>query len=47
MHQRLEEAQRIADEWLATYNEQRPHQVLGYLPPTVYRTKWQDNQSLL
>lgn len=29
-----EKAQRIADEWLATYNEQRPYQALGYLPPT-------------
>jgi putative transposase len=43
----LEESQRIADEWLVTYNQQRPHQALGYLPPTLYRTKWQANQSLL
>jgi putative transposase len=43
----LEESQRIADEWLVTYNQQRPHQALGYLPQTLYRTKWQANQSLL
>ena len=43
----LEEAPRIADEWLVTYNEQRPHRALGYLPPTLYRTNWQANQSLL
>ena len=31
----LEESQRIDDEWLVTYNEQRPHRALGYLPPNA------------
>ena len=43
----LEESQRIPDEWLVTSNQQRPDQALGYLPPMLYRTTWQANQSLL
>jgi len=33
----LEEVQEITYEWMESYNEQRPHDALGGLPPVVYR----------
>ena len=32
----IEEVQRITDEWLIEYNEQRPHDSLGRVPPLTY-----------
>lgn len=33
----LHQVQEMTHEWLCRYNEQRPHDALGGLPPTVYR----------
>ena len=35
----LAEVQEIADEWLADYNEYRPHESLGNLPPAVFKPR--------
>lgn len=35
----LEQAQDMADNWLRSYNEQRPHESLGGLPPSLFRAK--------
>jgi putative transposase len=35
----LEEVQEITYEWMEGYNERRPHDALGGLPPVVYREK--------
>jgi putative transposase len=35
----LEQAQHMANDWLRSYNEQRPHESLGGLPPTLFREK--------
>jgi putative transposase len=32
----LAEVQRLTDDWLADYNEQRPHEALGGVPPTRF-----------
>lgn len=32
----LDEVREITSHWLVTYNEQRPHDALGGLPPAVY-----------
>jgi putative transposase len=32
----IEQVQRITDEWLIEYNEQRPHDSLGRVPPLTY-----------
>ncbi len=32
----IEEVQRISDEWLRIYNDNRPHDALGGVPPAVY-----------
>ena len=32
----IEEVQRITDDWLIEYNEQRPHDSLGRVPPLTY-----------
>lgn len=33
----LEQVRTITDTWLTRYNEERPHESLGNLPPSVYR----------
>ncbi|WP_343792166.1 transposase, partial [Dokdonella soli] len=33
----LEQIREITDIWLSRYNEERPHEALGNLPPSVYR----------
>jgi putative transposase len=33
------EAQEAAEEWLKDYNEYRPHESLGDLPPTVFKPR--------
>ena len=35
----LEEVRQITSRWLVEYNEQRPHDALGGLPPCVYATR--------
>jgi putative transposase len=30
------EVQRLTDEWLRDYNEQRPHDALGRVPPATF-----------
>lgn len=35
----LDEARDITDEWLERYNEIRPHDALGSLPPARYRER--------
>jgi hypothetical protein len=32
----IPEVQDLTDEWLTTYNDDRPHDVLGWIPPTRY-----------
>jgi len=34
----LEQVRELTHEWLVAYNERRPHDALGGLPPTVFRT---------
>jgi putative transposase len=33
----ISEVQQITDDWIKRYNEQRPHDSLGKLPPAMYR----------
>lgn len=35
----LADVQQITDEWLQRYNEIRPHDALGSLPPARYRER--------
>jgi putative transposase len=35
----LNQAREITFNWLIAYNERRPHDALGGLPPTVFREK--------
>jgi putative transposase len=35
----LSEVQELADEWLKDYNEYRPHESLGKLPPAVFKPR--------
>ena len=35
----LEQAQNMANDWLRGYNEERPHESLGGLPPSLFRAK--------
>lgn len=37
LFENLDEVREISYEWLCQYNEQRPHDALGGLPPSVYR----------
>ena len=36
----LSEVQDLADEWLTDYNECRPHESLGNLPPAVFKPRF-------
>ena len=35
----LEDVREITDDWIITYNEIRPHDALGSLPPALYRER--------
>ena len=35
----LSEVQQLTDEWLTTYNDDRPHDSLGRIPPTRYLSR--------
>ena len=35
----LDEVREITHQWITSYNEERPHNALGNLPPTVYRER--------
>ena len=35
----IEEVQEAADHWVVEYNEYRPHESLGYLPPSVFKPR--------
>ena len=35
----LSEVKELADEWLKDYNEYRPHESLGNLPPAVFKPR--------
>ena len=41
----LSEVREITADWLIQYNEQRPHDALGGLPPCEYLTKNQENSN--
>nr|WP_305068976.1 integrase core domain-containing protein [Lysobacter chinensis] len=33
----LDQVREITDTWLQRYNDERPHESLGHLPPSLYR----------
>ncbi len=35
----LDEVREITHQWIITYNEERPHDALGNLPPVLYRER--------
>ena len=35
----LDEVRDITERWLRSYNEHRPHESLGRVPPSVFREK--------
>jgi len=39
LFENLEQVREITAEWLTKYNEQRCHDALGGLPPTVFRER--------
>lgn len=41
----LDEVREIVSQWMIQYNEQRPHDALGGLPPSVYATQKLENSS--
>jgi len=41
----LDQVREITHEWLIEYNEQRPHDALGGLPPTLYKLKLETKNS--
>ena len=41
----LDEVREIVSQWMIQYNEQRPHDALGGLPPAVYATRMLENSS--
>ena len=42
----LEEVREITRHWIREYNEQRPHDALGGLPPIVYANRTAGNSTL-
>lgn len=43
----IAEARRITEAWRKIYNEQRARSAIGHLPPTAFKQRWQQRQSLL
>lgn len=43
----LDQVRDITDTWLQSYNEERPHESLGNLPPSVFRQHRERERSLL
>ena len=43
----LDEVRQITWEWLISYNEERPHDALGGLPPAVFRERKKAKNSTL
>jgi putative transposase len=43
----LEQVREISAEWLLSYNEERPHDALGSIPPAVYRAQLEARSSPL
>ena len=43
----LDQVREISAEWLQSYNEERPHDTLGGIPPTVYRAQLEARSSPL
>lgn len=43
----LDQAREETQRWLVIYNEQRSHKAIGKLPPSVFKQRWQESQSLL
>lgn len=41
----LEQVRELSNQWLTSYNEERPHDALGGLPPSVYRQLTQAENS--
>lgn len=39
LFENLEQVREITADWMITYNERRPHEALGDLPPTVFRER--------
>jgi len=39
LFENLEQVREITEEWLTNYNEQRCHDALGGLPPTIFRER--------
>ena len=42
----VKEAQVVIESWRKFYNEERPHSSLGYLTPTEFKSKMENNQTL-
>jgi len=42
----LDEVRDHAWEWIINYNEKRPHDALGKIPPTIYRKKMEQISTL-
>jgi putative transposase len=43
----LTDARAEAQRWMPIYNEQWSHRAIGSLPPTAFKRRWQERQSLL
>ena len=43
----LDQVREISAEWLHSYNDERPHDTLGGIPPAVYRAQLEARSSLL
>ena len=41
----LEQVREITEQWLHTYNEIRPHDALGRIPPAVYRRRLEQGEN--
>lgn len=49
LFENLTQVQQLTDKWLVHYNENRPHESLGNLPPTQFakQLKWENSTSAL
>lgn len=43
LFENLRQVREIADEWIISYNEERPHRSLGRIPPRQYRNQAENN----